>query len=65
MQDFIKLKLQIFGCPFEEYDPDFIYIILSLISVTELEATTEALALLHGMQCDTPIRRSRSTISQR
>jgi hypothetical protein len=55
MQDFIKFKLRIFGRPFEEYDPDFIHIIFSLVSVIELEATTEALALLHGMQRDTPM----------
>ena len=55
MQDFIKFKLRIFGRPFEEYDPDFIHIILSLFSVIELEATTEALALLYGMQRDAPI----------
>jgi len=52
MQDFIKFKLRIFSCPRKGYDPGFIHIILSFVSMIELEATTKALALLHDMESD-------------
>ena len=52
MQDFIKFKLRIFGRPREGYDLGWIHIMLSFVSVLELEATTETLALLHGMESD-------------
>ena len=55
MENFSTFKMRIFGRPFEEYDPGFIHIISSLVSVTELEATTEALALLHGIPSDARI----------
>ena len=69
MQDCIKFKLRIFSGPLEEYVPGFIHILLSLVSVIDLGATTEALGLLHDMENDarmfSPSRRSRSTISPR
>jgi len=53
MQDFIKFKLRIFGRPRKGYyDPGLIHIILSFVSMIELEATTKALALLHDMESD-------------
>jgi len=52
MQDFIKFKLRIFGRPRKGYDPGLSHIILSFVSMIELEATTKALALLHNMESD-------------
>ena len=67
MQDCIKFKLRIFSGLLKEYEPGFFHILLSLVSVIDLEATTEAPALLHNMENDAcmffPSRRSRSAIS--